>query len=123
MLRLGQMRRNMADLIGKRESLLNECGKVVEKKSGMLGDFAVGQGAPQLGNAERQQIQKGALHAVCLGACHGNFGTCTGVQHVVCLTGDRGADHVDNGKRTDPLCFGMAERRQRVGGLSRLGDQ
>ena len=35
--------------------------------------------------AKCQKIKQGALHAVCLGTCHGNFGASSGIEYAVCL--------------------------------------
>ena len=77
---------------------------------------------PQPREAERHQRQRRHLAGERLGAGHTDLGTGVEVDAAVDFARDGGTDHVDEADGPGPAPLGLADGRQGVGGLARLGD-
>ena len=92
-----------------------------------LGDVSlagVGRERPaRLGQVERQQVQGHQLRGEGLGRGDADLGPGVGVDGPVALPRRHAADDVADGQAARALPPRLAQRRQGVGGLTRLGDR
>ena len=82
----------------------------------------ISDSAQHLSKSDGQQISGNKLTGVGLCRCHGYLGPCQSVEHIVCFTGNAGADYIDDGKRFYTGFFCFAQRCQCIGCLSGLAD-
>ena len=77
---------------------------------------------PEPRQPKRHQRERRHLAGERLGARDADLRAGVQVDAAVHLAGDRGAHHVHQAHRPCPAALGLADRRQRVGGLAALGD-
>ena len=85
-------------------------------------DVGRGQGAAQLGEAQRQQLQRGDLGDEGLGRGDRDLESRARVDHGVGLARERGIDDVGDGDHVRAPTLGLARRLDRVDRLAALGD-
>ena len=88
-----------------------------------LGFVLVGQFAARLAGGDRERGQHHQLAGEGLGRGDADFGTGQRRQHGLAFARDRRGRHVDHGERMHALRLGVAQRRQRVGGLAGLRNE
>ena len=79
-------------------------------------------GAHNVAEVQAQQVQHHHLGAVGLGGGHGNLRACPGVQHVVGLPCDGGANHIDDGEDAGAPLLGFPQCGHGVQRLAGLAD-
>ena len=84
--------------------------------------FAFVNQAARFAEADGEQVDTDQLGRVSLGRRNRNLRSRIGVEHKVRLAGNDGADHIDNREGLQALLFGLAHRRERIRGFTRLAD-
>ena len=79
-------------------------------------------GAQHVRQIQPQQIQHRQLGGIGLGGGHGDLRASPGVEHIVGLTGDGGAHHVDDGQSAAAQTLGLPHGGHGVQGLAGLAD-
>ena len=102
---------NFLHLLGKRLNALHHGG------IGLQID-----GAHNVAEVQSQQVQHHHLGAVGLGGGHGDLRACPGVQHVVGLPCDGGANHIDDGEDAGAPLLGFPQCGHGVQRLAGLAD-
>ncbi len=79
-------------------------------------------GSPHKGEMDRHQIAGRQLRAVRLRSRHRDLRARQCIEHIIRLSGNARAHHVDHRQRADPPVFRLPKRRQAVGGFPGLAD-
>ena len=77
-------------------------------------------GPLDLRHVEREHKEEDKLRRIRFRRCNGDLWTCPCIDDLVCLTRNRGADHVCDGKRLCPAPLRLLERGERIARLPRL---
>ena len=89
----------------------------------MLAAFGLDQRAAHLGQLQREEVERDELRRERLGRGDADLRTGVRVDRAFGFARGHAADHVADREAARALALGLAQRRQRVGGLARLRDR
>ena len=76
-----------------------------------------------MGQLERQQVEGHHLGHESLGGRHANLRPGVGIEHIIAFPSNGGLANVADAEDAGTLVSALAERRQCIGGFSRLGNR